>query len=362
MRAGLSGWRILLVEDDYYEASELVARLSALGVDVAGPSPNVTHALEQLDLGQGLRGAILDINLGGEMVFPLADELERRAIPFIFATGYEKDVVPPRHANKILLRKPVDEEAVAAAFAHVSKSETVTAEEAARNGIIGRLTRQDRDLLVPFVGRVHLPRGAIVELQDQPISRVYFPLGCILSSVAISREGSRTEAGLIGREGMSGFGFADGDDRSPYELISQIDGPALFMAADDLKRVMRLVPALALLARRFARSLSIQASFTALANARFEIRARLARWLLMLQDRADRMNEFRLTHEYLGIMLGVRRPSVTDALHLLEGEKMIRSTRSRIEILDRPKLIRLAGDSYGVPESEHARIMKLPLE
>jgi len=80
----------------------------------------------------------------------------------------------------------------------------------------------------------------------------------------------------------------------------------------------------------------------------------------MIQDRTNQ-NPFRLTHDYIAIMLGVRRPSVTDALHILEGDKLIRSTRSYIEVLNRNGLINSAGETYGAPEREYARLMSLPL-
>jgi len=113
---GPANKRILLVEDDYYEASELTARLEANGVEVAGPAPTVDQALKLIRAEKSLTGAILNINLGGETVFPVADELEKLGLPFIFATGYERDDIPFRYADKTLLRKPVDDEAILAAL------------------------------------------------------------------------------------------------------------------------------------------------------------------------------------------------------------------------------------------------------
>lgn len=110
MHHPLQGKRVLVVEDDYFEASELAARLEQSGVDVVGPVPNVERGFEQLRSAPSVEGAILDINLGGEVVFPLADELERLAVPFIFAAGYDRDMLPPRHINKIMLREPSEEQ------------------------------------------------------------------------------------------------------------------------------------------------------------------------------------------------------------------------------------------------------------
>lgn len=159
---------------------------------------------------------------------------------------------------------------------------------------------------------------------------------------------------------MIGAGIALDDDRTPHELIIQAEGTALAMAADDFTLMLKDALELDILAGRFARSLGIQVSHTALANGKFDLRMRLARWLLMMDDRTP-TGAIELTHEYLSIMLGARRASVTDALHVLGGEHLIRSTRSRLEIRDRPGLIEFAGESYGTPEAEHRRLMELPL-
>jgi len=141
-----------------------------------------------------------------------------------------------------------------------------------------------------------MPRGAVLEAPKQAIRRVYFPLDCVASLVAVGTARSRIEAGLIGKEGMTGTGIALGDDQTPYELVNQIEGETLAMAAEDYGRVLRKFPEMDLLARRFARSLAIQVSHTALANGRFDIRTRLARWLLMVDDRVP-TRSFVLTHE-----------------------------------------------------------------
>jgi CRP-like cAMP-binding protein len=357
MERGLSGKTVLLVEDDYFEASELAARLSTLGVSVAGPAANVDQAFKVLRANSRLSGAILDINLGGQMVFPVADELDQRGLPFIFATGYERENIPARHAERTL-RKPLDEDAVVTALVRVTRLDAVTPSDATKNALLGRLSLTELHHLSPLLRREHLPQGAILELPGQEVSSIYFPLDCVVSLVVVGREGSRIEAGLIGREGMTGFAIPDGDKKTPFELVNQIEGSALSMSVADFESVMATTPGLRLFAAKFARSLGIQVSHTAMANGRFDIPQRLARWLLMIDDRLLDKHEFRLTHDYLSVMLGVRRSSVTTALHILEGEKLIRSTRSHIRILDRRRLIGFAGEGYGGPEEEYLRLMK----
>jgi len=356
----LAGKRILVVEDDYYIVTELSAQLESMAAVVAGAAPGVEEALELIASARDLDGVILDINLGGEMSFPVADELERLGLPFVFATAYNPDVVPARHADKIVLRKPFDEEGLAVGLSAAAHPRAVSTAQAAQNKILGSLPTSVVDELLPLLRVIRMPRGALLEIANQTISRVYFPVDCIASLVAVGAAGTRIETGLIGNEGMTGTGIALGDNRTPHELINQIEGDTLVMAAGDFEDALAAFPELHLLAGRFARSLGIQVSHTALANGKFDVRTRLARWLLMVDDRSA-TSAFGLTHEYLSIMLGARRSSVTEAIHVLEGEHLVRSTRSHLEIRDRSRLLAFAGESYGIPEAEHHRLMSLPL-
>jgi hypothetical protein len=107
---------------------------------------------------------------------------------------------------------------------------------------------------------------------------------------------------------------------------------------------------------RFIHLFTIQTAQTALANGRCTVDERLARWLLMCHDRVE-SNEFPITHEFLSVMLAVRRSSVTDALHVLESTRLIQSRRGSVKILNRPELELAAGGAYGVPESEYERLI-----
>ena len=106
---------------------------------------------------------------------------------------------------------------------------------------------------------------------------------------------------------------------------------------------------------RFVDCLMIQTSYTAVANVRQRLESRLARWLLMCEDRAG--SKLNITHEFLSIMLGVRRPGVTVAIQVLEGKGLIRASRAKIVIRDREGLIKLADGSYGAPEAEYERLL-----
>jgi CRP-like cAMP-binding protein len=110
---------------------------------------------------------------------------------------------------------------------------------------------------------------------------------------------------------------------------------------------------------RYVHSMTIQIAHTAVANSQVKIEARLARWLLMAHDRVDGQ-QVELTHEFLALMLGVRRSGVTEALQVLEGRKLIHTARGKVTIRNRKGLERAANGSYGVPEAEYARLMGEP--
>jgi two-component SAPR family response regulator len=107
------GRRILVVEDDYLIVADLVQELEASGAHVIGPIPTLEMALEKLEQMPDIAGAILDINLHGEMVFPLAEDLQRRNIPFVFASAYERKVIPAEWRDVPLVQKPADLDEIA---------------------------------------------------------------------------------------------------------------------------------------------------------------------------------------------------------------------------------------------------------
>ena len=135
----------------------------------------------------------------------------------------------------------------------------------------------------------------------------------------------------------------------------QAGGTALRIASSDLTELIDTNRAIRELLLRYAHVFMIQIAATALADGRYDIEQRLARWLLMCQDRLG--DELPLTHDFLSVMLGVRRPSVTDALHKLEGNRAIRAERALITVRDRAALEEKAGDSYGIPEAEYRRLI-----
>ena len=153
---------------------------------------------------------------------------------------------------------------------------------------------------------------------------------------------------------MTGLQVILGNSQSPYETFIQVPGSALRIEARRLSAAMDQSRTLHQLLLRYVQVFMIQTSQTALSNAASLLTQRLARWLLMCEDRLN-SRSLPLTHQFLSIMLGVQRSGVTIALGELENRELIRSKRGMITILDRPTLMKLTNGSYGVAEAEYNR-------
>jgi CRP-like cAMP-binding protein len=210
--------------------------------------------------------------------------------------------------------------------------------------------------IAPHLEKVDMPRSLMIAAANQPMRHAYFPETAIGSIVAISREGHQAEVGLFGCDGFSPTELVLGSEQTPNQIIIQGAGDGWRMPAGELLTALEADGALRALLTRYAHTITIQASYTALSNAVHPVNERLARWLLMCHDRTPG-NELALTHEFLAIMLAVRRPSVTTALHVLEGEGLIRTERGSVTIRDRRGLEHFAGDAYGKPEAEYERLI-----
>ena len=224
-----------------------------------------------------------------------------------------------------------------------------------QNRLLQSLEADDLDRVALRLRPARLEIGRRFEDPETPITEICFPETAVLSVVARLGTGQSLEAGLIGFEGMSGIAVILGDDRSPNETYVQIPGMGNVLSVEDLRSLVSDSPTIRAHFMRFAHAFLVQTTQTALANGRAKIDERLARWLLMASDRL-RTIELSLTHEFLSVMLGVRRPGVTDALHRLEGDHLIRARRSSITIRDRAGLETITKGSYGVSERNYERL------
>jgi len=225
------------------------------------------------------------------------------------------------------------------------------------NRLLKALSKADRALLEPSFEDVWLETWQVLERPNERIRHVYFMTSGLASVVGTTRPEQRIEVGMVGYEGMTGLAVVLGHDRSTNETIIQARGTAMRLPAAVLRRALRASPTLTSTLLRYVHVFMMQASQTALANGRGRLGERLARWLLMWQDRLQ-TSHLTVTHEFLSILLGVRRQGVTVALHELEGKGVIRGTRNLITVTDRKGLLALAGGFYGVAEAEYDRTIQ----
>ena len=216
----------------------------------------------------------------------------------------------------------------------------------------------DVALIEPNLVRCALPLRMGIERSNVPIPSVYF-IEAGIASIVAKHLGHDAEMGLIGSEGMTGASVVTGGDQTPHECYMQIAGEGMRIDVGPLSHALYTSPTLRLFLLGFVQSLHVQTGFTALVNARCNLNERLARWLLMCADRT-RDGRLTITHEFLSVMLGMRRPGVTVAVQVLEGMELIRATRGLIEIRNRQGLEQIAASAgYGRAEAEYDRLMGL---
>jgi CRP-like cAMP-binding protein len=230
--------------------------------------------------------------------------------------------------------------------------------QSVQNRLLSRLEPEDFDLLVPDLELVRFNLRDVIEAPKKKITHSIFMETGIASVVMKSPSGKDIEVGLIGRDGMTGTATVLGADESPLSVYIQLQGMGHRITTEKLKAAMAASNTLRQRLLLYVQSLIIQTATTALINGRANAEIRLARWLLMVHDRTNG-NELQLTHEFMSVMLAVRRPWVTETLHVLEGKGYIRSSRGRITILNRAGLIEDAAGFYGVAEQEYENLMNI---
>jgi CRP-like cAMP-binding protein len=235
------------------------------------------------------------------------------------------------------------------------KSVAKTPKYSGKNRLLARLSRQDFELLKPHLVELQLPLRKSLEIRNRRITAAYFPENGVASVVANGKVGMGVEVGLIGREGMSGIAIIMGADRAHHDTFMQIAGNGLCLKAVELKRCVGQSETLQRELLRYAHAFGLQVANTAMINAKSKIEERLARWLLVAHDRLDG-DDIPLTHEFLATMLGVRRPGVTIALHLLESDGLIQRKRASVVIVDRKGLEQRSNGAYGLAEAAFRRL------
>ncbi|HEY0323126.1 MAG TPA: Crp/Fnr family transcriptional regulator [Pyrinomonadaceae bacterium] len=213
------------------------------------------------------------------------------------------------------------------------------------NRLLAVLPVDEQERLLPHVERVSLILGDVIYEADEPVRYVYFPTSGVVSILCTTDDGASIEAATVGMEGMAGIPVFLGVVVSPNRAIVQVAGEALRMKSEVFRDLSGQSGSLHDLLHLYTYALMNQMSLSVACNRFHNVERRLARWLLMMQDRAQ-VDEFQFTQELISRMIGTRRPHVSTAVGNLHNAGLIHNGRGKIDILDRDGLVKIACDCY----------------
>ena len=224
-----------------------------------------------------------------------------------------------------------------------------------QNRILAALSPEEFERLSPHLEEVELRLGDILSRPDEKIEYVYFPHRSTVSLIALMEDGSEIEVGVIGNEGVFGLPLVLVTNSMPFQAVVQIADDATRIKADVFIEEVNRYGRLHKLLLQYAQAFFIQTAQAAACNRLHHLEERLARWLLTCQDRT-KSDRLQLTHEFIAVMLGVRRAGVSEAAHRLQAEGLINYTRGSIEILDRQGLEAASCECYTIVKREFDRL------
>jgi CRP-like cAMP-binding protein len=225
--------------------------------------------------------------------------------------------------------------------------DTVNEDKKISNLILKSLPKNEYEMIFPHLEFVPMEWHHSLHEPNVPIRFGYFPDGGIVSLVVPVSDGRSAEVGMVGRDGFVGVPLAGGLDRSPHKALVQVASTASRLRRDVLRKLLPEAPYLTSSIMRFALLQGMQLAQTAACNRLHDLEQRLARWLLMSQDRLN-CSVLPYTQELLATMLGTDRPSVTLAVGRLQRNRSIKQGHGEIEILDREKLLASSCECYSV--------------
>jgi CRP-like cAMP-binding protein len=215
------------------------------------------------------------------------------------------------------------------------------------NKILLGIPDDEYGLLRPYLGFLDMPHHLSLHERRARIEYAHFPNRGMVSLVIVTKEGKSVEVGVLGNEGFTGAPLAVGLRRSTVAEVVQIAGDGFRVGMTPLQRVLRSAPQLQAMLSRYAVLQGMQVAQTAACNRLHAVEQRLARWLLLAQDRVD-SGQLNLTHDFLAMMLGTDRPSVSLAAAAMQKKRVIEYTRGAVKILNRKRLEGFACECYGV--------------
>jgi CRP-like cAMP-binding protein len=207
----------------------------------------------------------------------------------------------------------------------------------------------------PHLEHVELPTHLVLHEAGRKFEFAYFPNRGLISLVVAMKDGKTAEAGVVGSEGFTGVPATVGLSRSPLQAIVQITGDGFRVSVEALQAMLEATPNLQLLLNRYAVLQGMQVAQTAGCNRLHDLEQRLARWLLMTQDRVD-SEYLPITHDFLATMLGTNRSSVSLAAGILQREKCIEYIHGAVTIVNRRRLENFACECYAIMQQYNAEL------
>ena len=229
----------------------------------------------------------------------------------------------------------------------LSGERTNTAGKPVSNKMLLSIFDSDYNALRPHLEYVRLPNHLVLHEAGGKLDFAHFPNQGLISLVVVMKDGKTAEAGIVGNEGFTGTLAAVGLSRSPLQAVVQITGDGFRVEVGALQNTLQSAPHLQMMLGRYAAIRGVQVAQTAACNRLHEIEQRLARWLLMTQDRVSAVS-LPITHDFLATMLGTDRPSVSLAAGVLQRKKLIEYTRGAVKIVNRKNLEDAACECYGI--------------
>jgi CRP-like cAMP-binding protein len=214
-----------------------------------------------------------------------------------------------------------------------------------KNRLLLALPSRDLKLLMPQLAQVPCRREQVLTDADSPLDHVFFPDSGVVSVVAVYSDGSIIEMATIGREGCTGVQAVFGAKTSSARFLVQIPGGAAQMSRAAFTRAMRSMPSFRRLAYAYVQAFQEQLMVSVACNGAHSLKQRLARWLLMMRDRSDDA-KLLISQDLLAEMLGVQRPSITNAAAELEGAGLIERGRQQLTIVNRQGLLAASCECY----------------
>jgi CRP-like cAMP-binding protein len=227
------------------------------------------------------------------------------------------------------------------------------------NRLLAALPRVALERVLPDLELRRFEMRQVVQARRQPLSQVVFLLSGVASMISMGDAGQSVEVATIGREGIVGLPLFLGGTAAAIEVFIQVPGEGVCLPAVAFERHVAREPALLRTLLLYTQALLAQVAQCSACNQHHSIVQRCARWLLQTHDRV-RGNEFPLTHEFLGLMLGVRRASITETAAALQERDLIRYRRGRITVLDRVGLEKVSCDCHRLISREFDRLLPPP--